>query len=147
MTTIEKWKEKDGRRSSTTPAAFYFSERFMSPLAKVSKLLGAMHEMSKSYRKAHIFPLLTFWYKHTLLFPFTLKKLQAQVVFFLLCLQATSKPRAKKYVVGLLRSVVSLKCLTQQFLATLPTFFSHARALFMRHIPAASIITFIVLYS
>ena len=65
MTTIEKWKEKDGRRSSTTPAAFYFSERFMSPLAKVSKLLGAMHVMSKSYRKAHIFPLLTFWYKQT----------------------------------------------------------------------------------
>ena len=148
MTTIEKWKEKDGRRSSTTPAAFYFSERFMSPLAKVSKLLGAMHVMSKSYPKTHIFPLLTFLVQtHTLLFPFTLKKLQAQVVFFLLCLQATSKPRAKKYVVGLLRSVVSLKCLTQQFLATLPTFFSHARALFMRHIPAASIITFIVLYS
>lgn len=60
MTTIEKWKEKDGRRSSTTPAAFYFSERFMSPLAKVSKLLGAMHVMSKSYPKTHIFPLLTF---------------------------------------------------------------------------------------
>ena len=143
-------EEKTTKETSrTTPAAafYFFSGRFMSPLAKVSKLLGAMHVMSKSYPKTHIFPLLTFWYKHTLLFPFTLKKLQAQVVFFLLCLQATSKPSAKKYVVGLLRSVVSLKCLTQQFLATLPTFFSHARALFMRHIPAASIITFIVLYS